>query len=367
MWRRIAALLRKELLALWRDPRSRLVLILPPIIQLVLFAHAATYDIDNVRYALWDEDRGQAARELAARFDGSTAFQRVAIVATGAEAADLIERQQVILVLHLGQTFTADVKAGRTARLQALLDGRRSNSAQAVAAYVEKIVASFNAELRATTGGAPRPALIERAWFNPTLESQWFILPALTAILTLVAVMLVTGLSVARERELGTFDQLLVTPLGPFEILVGKALPALLVGLIEATIIVGAALLLFGLPFRGSVLLLYLALILFVLATIGVGLMISTLVQTQQQATLSSMLVLAPAVILSGFATPIMNMPEPVQLITYVNPLRYVLIALRGLFLQDLPAELVLATLWPLLPIAAVTMTAAALMFRRLR
>jgi len=367
MWSRIIGLLLKELLAIWRDPRSRLVLVVPPIIQFVLFAHAATYDVDKVRYALWDEDRGQVARELVARFDGSPTFVRMATVETAAQAADLVDRQKVILVLHIGQSFGADVKAGRPARLQALLDGRRSNTAQAVLGYVEKVVAAFNAERAAANGRAPRAAMVERAWFNPTLESQWFILPGLTAILTLIAVMMVTSLSVARERELGTFDQLLVTPLGPFEILLGKALPALLIGLVEASIIVAIALLLFGLPFRGNVALLYLALVLFVLATIGIGLMISAVVKTQQQATLSAMLVLVPAVILSGFATPIANMPEAVQLITYVNPVRYVLIVLRGLFLQDLPAELVLRTLWPLVPIATVTMTAAALMFRRLR
>lgn len=367
MWNRIVALLRKEFLAIWRDPRSRAVLIAPPIIQLLVFAHAATFDVNNLRYALWDEDRGRIARELVARFDGSTAFRRVATIDNTAAAAALIDRQDVILVLHIGQTFSADVMAGRPGKVQALLDGRRSNTAQTVLGYVEKVVAAFNTELADAIDAAPRAALVERAWFNPTLESQWFILPGLVAILTMFAVIILTGLSVARERELGTFDQLLVTPLGPFEILLGKALPALIIGLVEASIIALAAVLLFGVPFRGNLALLYLALVLFVLATIGIGLMISAIVETQQQATLGAILVVAPSVLLSGFATPIANMPEAIQLITYVNPVRYVLVVLRGLFLQDLPSELVLSTLWPLVPIAMATMTAAALMFRRLR
>ncbi|MCC6469662.1 MAG: ABC transporter permease [Alphaproteobacteria bacterium] len=367
MWARIAALVHKELLAVWRDRRSRLVLIVPPIIQLALFAYAATYNVDRVRYAIWDEDRGQLAREFAARFEGSQAFHREATVGSAAAARDLLDRQRVAMVLHIGQTFTADIKAARPAPVQVLLDGRRSNTAQAVLGYVNAIADGFNAELAAASGRTQRATLVQRAWFNPVLESQWFILPGLVATLTLIAAVLVTCLSVARERELGTFDQLLVTPLRPFEILLGKALPALLIGLIEASVILAAAVLWFGVPFRGSLGLLYLALVLFIMAVIGIGLMISAVSQTQQQAMLGAMLALVPAVILSGFATPIANMPDVVQWLTYVNPVRYVLVILRGLFLQDLPPHLVLQQLWPLLPIASVTMAAAALMFRRLR
>ncbi len=367
MWGRVIALVRKELLAIWRDKRSRAVLMAPPIIQLLVFAYAATYNVDKVRYALLDEDRGQLARELAARFDGSTVFVRVATPATAAQAADLIDRQRAIMILHIGQTFTADIKAGRQVRLQVILDGRRSNTAQAVLGYVHAVVDAFNAERAGQLLQKPLPMLVNRAWFNPNLESRWFILPGLAAILTLIAAMLVTCLSIARERELGTFDQLLVTPLRPFEILLGKVLPAFLIGLIEASVIVAVAVTWFGLPFVGSLPLLYLALTLFILAVVGVGLMISAMAQTQQQAILGAFLFIVPAVILSGFATPIANMPEAVQYLTYVNPIRYVLVVLRGLFLQDLPIALLLHHLWPLVPIAAVTMTAAALMFRRLQ
>ncbi|MCC7046015.1 MAG: ABC transporter permease [Alphaproteobacteria bacterium] len=367
MWARIAALVLKELLAIWRDRRSRLVLIVPPIIQLALFAYAATYNVDRVRYALWDEDRGQMAREFAARFAGSPGFRLAATVDAAAAARDLLDRQRVAMVLHIGQTFTADIKAGRAAPVQVLLDGRHSNTAQAVLGYVNAIADGFSAELAAASGRTQRATLVERAWFNPVLESQWFILPGLVATLTLIAAVLVTCLSVARERELGTFDQLLVTPLRPFEILLGKALPALLIGLIEASVILAAAMLWFGVPFRGSLALFYLALVLFVMAVIGIGLMISAVSQTQQQAMLGAMLALVPAVILSGFATPIANMPDAVQWLTYVNPVRYAMAVLRGLFLQDLPPALALQQLWPLLPIAAVTLAAAALMFRRLR
>lgn len=367
MWSRVAALVRKELLAVWRDRRSRMVLIAPPFIQLVLFAYAATYNVDHVRYALFDEDRGQAAQELAARFNGAPAFVRVATAATAGEAAGLLDRQRAMMVLRIGQTFTADLKAGRPARVQVLLDGRRSNTAQAVLGYVHGVVDAFNAERAEAAGQGARAILVQRAWFNPNLESQWFILPGLAAILTLIAAMLVTCLSVARERELGTFDQLLVTPLRPVEILLGKVIPAFLIGLIEASVIIVVAVTWFDLPFHGSIALLYLALTLFILAVVGVGLMISAVAQTQQQAILGAFLFVVPAVILSGFATPIANMPDAIQVLTYADPVRYVLVVLRALFLQDLPVILLLHHLWPLAPIATVTMTAAVWMFRRLQ
>lgn len=367
MWGRVSALMRKELLAIWRDRRSRAVLVVPPIIQLIVFAHAATYNVDNVRYALVDEDRGQLAAELAARFDGSPAFIRVAAPQTIAEAAGLLDRQKVAMILRISQTFTADLKAGRPARVQVLLDGRRSNTAQAILGYATAVVDAFNAERAGSVGRAPQAVLVQRAWFNPNLESQWFILPGLATILTLIAAMLVTSLSVARERELGTFDQLLVTPLRRFEILLGKVLPAFLIGLIEASAIVLVAVAWFGLPFHGSLILLYLALSMFILAVVGVGLMISTIAQTQQQAILGAFLFIVPAVILSGFATPIANMPDILQVLTYANPIRYALVVLRGLFLQDLPVSLLIHQLWPLVPIAAVTMTAAVWRFRRMQ
>lgn len=367
MWGRVVALMRKELLAVWRDRCSRAVLVAPPLIQLLIFAYAATFDVNSVRYALLDEDGGRAARELASRFDGSPAFRRIATVRSDAEAARLLVGQHAMMVLHIGRTFTADVSAGRPARVQILLDGRRSNTAQTVLGYAQAIVGAFEAERGAAGAPAARAALVARAWFNPNLESRWFILPGLVATLTQIAALLVACLSVARERELGTFDQLLVTPLRPAEILLGKALPAFLVGMVEATAIAAVAVGWFGVPFTGSLALLYLALALFIVAVVGVGLMISAVARTQQQAILGAFLFVVPAVILSGFATPIANMPEAIQVLTYANPLRYVLIVLRGLFLQDLPAALALGHLWPLLPIAACTMAAAAWMFRRLQ
>lgn len=367
MWRRILGLARKELLAVWRDKRSRAVLVVTPVIQLVIFAYAATFNVDHVRYALLDEDRGQLAREFAARFDGSTGFVRVATLDHDGQVQPQIDRQQAMMVLRIPQTFSADLKAGRPARVQVILDGRRSNTAQAVLGYVNTMVDEFNAERAITAGARPPATLVPRAWFNPNLESQWFILPGLAAALTMIAALLVTCLSVARERELGTFDQLLVTPLRPAEILVGKALPAIMIGLIEASVIVAVAVTWFRVPFEGSLALLYLALFLFILAVVGIGLMISAMAQTQQQGILGAFLFIVPAVILSGFATPIANMPDAIQLLTYLNPVRYVLVVMRGLFLQDLPAALAFAQLWPLVPIAAVTLSAAAWMFRRLQ
>jgi ABC-2 type transport system permease protein len=231
--------------------------------------------------------------------------------------------------------------------------------------YINTIIRDFNLEWTATHGLPGPPATLEvRAWFNPNLESRWFIVPGIIGLLILVVVMLVTDLSVAREREQGTFDQLLVTPLRPVEILLGKALPGFIIGLIEASVIVMIALYWFGVPLRGSVLLLYIGIVLFLLSAIGVGLMISSLAVTQQQGLLGAFLFLVPAVILSGFATPIANMPTAVQAVTLVNPLRYFMVVLRGVFLEDMPAALLVHQFWPMAVIGIATLSLEGWLFR---
>ena len=203
-----------------------------------------------------------------------------------------------------------------------------------------------------------------RYWFNPNLQSLWFIIPGIVALLTMVVTIVVTALTIAREREVGTFEQLLVTPFSPIEILIGKSLPALAIGLSEGTFIILAAVLWFHVPLRGNVGLLYVGLLLYILAVIGVGLMVSSLARTQQQAMLGAFLFVVPAVILSGFATPIANMPQFIQAITLANPMRYFLVVVRGLFLEDLPANVVITQLWPMAIIAALTLSGASWLFR---
>ena len=363
---RMLALIVKELLAIWRDPKSRFTLIVPPLIQLFVFSYAATYDATNISVAVLDEDGGPEAREFLSRFEGAPAFAHLLPVAREADLRRLLDTRRAIVGLHLGPDFARRLEGRPPAPVRVVLDGRMSNTAQIVMGYVNGIVASYNAERSAAQGWPDPPsALVVRAWFNPNLHSRWVVVPGLVAILTQMLGLVVTALSVARERELGTLEQLLVTPLRPWEILLGKTVPALLIGTVEATIIVVVAQVWFGIPLTGSVALLYLGLVLFLVAAIGAGLFISALAQTQQQAILGAFMFMVPSVILSGFATPIENMPDWVQTLTLINPIRYFLVVLRGIFLKDMGADLVFDELWPLALIALVTFVGSASLFRR--
>jgi ABC-2 type transport system permease protein len=249
--------------------------------------------------------------------------------------------------------------------VQVILDGRNSNTALLALNYVRSIVIAFNQTWAARHGQAGPPVHLEiRSWYNANLESRWFIVPGIVGLLTLVVTLIVTALSVAREREAGTFDQLLVTPLRPVEILIGKSIPGLLIGLLQGSLIIGIAVYGFGVPLRGSIGALYLGMALFLLSAVGVGLMISSLAVTQQQGLLGAFLFMVPAVILSGFATPIANMPEAVQLLTYLNPLRYFLIVLRGVFLEGASYGLLLHQYWPMAVIGLMSLTVAGGLFR---
>lgn len=365
MLARIFALVIKEFLALLKDKRSRLVLIIPPLIQLMVFGYAATFDLKNVPFAVYNEDRGFASRELLAAFDGSPSFTRVAQVTHESEIAPLIDGKQVLMVIHAGPNFSADLLSGRPAALQVIVDGRNSNTAMLAINDVREMVDRFNLAWAANHGGLQPPAHIEtRAWFNPNLESRWFFLPGIVGILTLLVTMLVTALSVAREREQGTFDQLLVTPLRPVEILIGKTLPGFLIGLAEASVITLAAVFWFKVPLLGSLLTLYTGIVLFLLSGVGVGLMISSFAVTQQQGLLGAFIFMVPAIILSGFATPIRNMPQLVQDITLLNPMRYFLLVLRGVFLEGLPFHLLIQNFWPMALIGTVALSVAGWLFR---
>lgn len=365
MFDHILALTIKEFLALFKDKRSRMVVIIPPLIQLLVFGYAASFDLNAVPYAVYDRDHGQAARELLGRFAGSPTFELVGDINHQAEIPGLVDGRTVMLVVQIGPRFTADISAGRTAPLQVLIDGRNSNSAQIALNDVNQIVAQFNQDWIESHGlqGAPS-SLVTRAWYNPNLESRWYFVSGLVGLLTLVVTMMVTALSVAREREQGTFDQLLVTPLRPIEILIGKAMPGVVIGVFEASVVVVLAVFWFGVPLVGELWVLYLGILLFVMAAVGVGLMISSLAVTLQQALLGAFLFMVPAVVLSGFATPIANMTPVVQVITLVDPLRYYLVILRGVFLEGAGFDLLRDQMWPLALIALATLGAAGWLFR---
>ncbi|MEZ5666222.1 MAG: ABC transporter permease [Alphaproteobacteria bacterium] len=363
---RIAALIVKELQAILRDRRGRMVLIGPPIVQLFVFAFAATLEVRNVSLAVLDQDRGRWSVELVERLAGTPTFTSVRAVARPAEIAELIDTQEVLAAVHIPQGFSADIAAGRPTTVQIALDGRRSNAAQIVQGYVARIVQAMAADAADAYGRpAPPGTLVVRSWFNPNLIYRWFTVPSLIGTIGLLIGISVTALSVARERELGTFDQLMVSPLTPAEIVIGKSVPSLIIGLVQGTIFLAIATLVFGIPFTGATWLLYASLAVYLVAVIGIGLFISAVAQTQQQAFLGAFVFAAPAILLSGFATPVENMPDWLQALTVVNPLRHFLVIINGLFTKDMPAATVLDNAWPLAVIALCTMSAAAWLFRR--
>ena len=365
MWRRILALTIKEFLALLKDKRSRMVVVVPPLVQLLVFGYAATYDLKNAPYAVYNEDAGKASRDLLAGFRGSPNFTEVALLSREGQIAPVIDKKEALLVIHIDPRFSRDLLLGRSARVQIIVDGRNSNTAMLAQNYASTIINNFNTAWNARHGRAGPPAYVTtRAWFNPNLESRWFIVPGIVGLLTLVVTMMVTALSVAREREQGTFDQLLVTPLRPLEMIIGKSLPGFLIGMSEATVIILAAVLWFKVPFLGNVATLYTGVFLFLLSAIGIGLMISSIAITQQQGLLGAFLFLVPAIILSGFTTPIANMPPLIQELTLLNPMRYFMVILRGVFLEGMSFHLLIGQFWPLAAIAVTTLTAAGWLFR---
>jgi len=365
MWSRVLALVVKEFITLLKENKSRAVLVLPPLIQLLVFGYAATYDLKHVPYAVYNEDAGPGGRRMVAMLRGSSVFSEAAAISSIDEVAPLVDARKALLVLHIDSRFTRDLLAGRPARVQVIVDGRNSNTALIAVGYVRNLVGRFNREWADERGLPAPPATLEtRAWFNPNLESRWFFLPGIIGILTLLITVVITAMSVAREREQGTFDQLLVTPMNPVEVLLGKALPGFIIGFVEATAITLVAVLWFRIPLLGSIATLYAGLGLFLLSAVGIGLMISSLAVTQQQGLLGAFLFMVPAVILSGFATPIANMPFAVRLITYIDPLRYFVIVLRELFLEGAPAAALVHQFWPMALIGIASMTLAGWLFR---
>jgi ABC-2 type transport system permease protein len=363
---RILALTRKELLAILKDPRSRIVLFAPPIMQSLIFGYAASYDLNDVPYAVVDQDRTAASRELLSHLDGSGIFHRVADVMRPADVDRQINDRRALIVIQIDQDFERRLLTGRPANVQVIADGRNSNTAGLAIGYVGSIVDAFNADWRSKHGGAGAPPVhvVDRAWYNPNLESRWNMVPALVGTLTMLGTLILTALSVAREREQGTFDQLLVTPLRPAEVMAGKATPCMMVGLVQATSILLIAQFWFHIPFVGSYATLYLGLGLFLMAAVGLGLLVSSFAATMQQAMLYSFIVVMPFTLLSGLTTPISSMPQSFQTATLLNPLRYAIDIAHRVYLEGAGVADLLPDLWPLAVIGVLTLAFSAWLFR---
>jgi len=359
---RLRAQFIKEVLSILRDPRSRMVVFVPPLLQLLVFAFAATLEVRNVDIAVHNQDAGRWSHELMTRLDSAEFVREVRLVASNQELRALIDQGKVIAALDIPADFSRAIAAGDSGHVQVLVDGRRSNSGQITVGYLSTIAADVGAEVRLEA--APPVPVVVRNWFNPNLIYRWFIVPGLSGILALFSALLITSLSIARERELGTFDQLLVSPTSTPEIIISKSVPALVIGTALGLMMIAAATVLFRIPFSGSFSLLLVSLVLFIFSVVGIGLMISAVSATQQQAILGAFAIGVPAVLMSGFATPVENMPTLLQWLAQAIPLTHFLIIVQGSFLKALPLSDILASLWPLAIIALVSLTMATVFVR---
>ncbi len=357
---KILTLFRKEMLTILKDPSSRTLLIAPVLVQGVLYGYGATYDLTNVPYAILDQSRGATSTELLARLDGTGVFHRVATLTSSDEIAEVIDSGKALLVLGIPSNFETLRNSGEQAPLQLILDGRNSSTAALASAYIASIVATYNQSL----SGGPTVSIVRRAWYNPNLESRWNLMPGLIASLSMIQTLMLAALSVAREREQGTFDQLLVTPLTPLQILIGKALPSILVGMFQSTLILLIILFWFQIPMSGTLWMLYLGLFTFTVASVGIGLSISAVALNMQQAMLYTFMLIMPMMLLSGLLTPVRNMPWILQVVTYANPLRFGIDLVRRVYLEGAVFNDVAFNFLPLLIVGIVTLPLAAWLFR---
>lgn len=351
--RAIKALIIKEFIATLSDKKSRFVLIVSPIIQLFILSNAATLDVTKATIGILNKDMGKPAYELVQRFVGSPVFYKIHHLKSEKELIEKVDTQKIMMAIHIDETFSKNLLGGKEAQFQLVLDGRKSNTAQILQGYALRILEQYNLDFLKNIGVESTPyELIERNWYNPNLIYTWFTVPGLIGILSMIISLILTSMSVAREREIGTFDQLLVSPLTPFKILIGKTIPAIILGMLEATVILMAGLFIFQIPFTGSFIAFYLAMFFFVCSIVGIGLFLSSICKTQQQSLLVSFVFISPAIILSGYATPIETIPIWLQKFTLLNPLRYYLVIIRGSFLKQFPIEEILKNTYPIILIA---------------
>jgi ABC-2 type transport system permease protein len=360
---RLKAQIVKELLCVLRDPRARALLVAPPLMQLLVFSFAATLEVRNASIAVFDRDGGGWSDALVADIAAAGFVGRLETVRSAAALEEAVEQRRVLLAIDIPETFSRDVAAGRPAVIQVIADGRRANSGQVAVGYLERIAERFGARVRPGAHGVTDLVAL-RHWFNPNLIYRWFVVPGIAGILAMFIALIVTALSIARERELGTFDQLLVSPTTRTEIIVAKTVPAVLLGTTLGMLMAGAAVFLFGVPFTGSVTVLLFAMLLFILSVVGVGLMISSICATQQQAIMGTFALGVPMVLMSGFATPVENMPMVLQWIAEAIPLKHFLLVVQGSFLKSAPLADLLAHAWPMALIALITLAAATVLVR---
>jgi ABC-2 type transport system permease protein len=351
MLRRIWHIIVKEFIQVLRDRRMRIILFVPPLLQLITYGYAVNFDIKHIATAVFDEDRTPQSRALIQRFAASEYFDIVRYASTQRELGELIDRGEATMVVRIDRNFARKLKSGQQAPVQLIIDGTDSNAALVVGRYAGSVLGSYSEQMmrdrirRLGAGGEiSAPVAVEqRAWFNPNLISRYSFVPGVIAMVVMLVSLMLTAMAVVREKEIGTMEQILVSPIRPMELMLGKTIPFVLISLADVALVTVVGVFWFEVPFRGSILVLLLGTILFLFNSVGLGLFFSTISSTQQQAMMASSFFFTPAILLSGFVFPIANMPAAVQYVTYINPLRYFIVVVQGIFLKGVG----LATLWP--------------------
>ena len=371
---RLKQMLIKEFIQVFRDKRTRAILLGPPIIQMLVFGYAANYEIRHVPTVVLDLDHSQESRELVSRFTSSPYFAVQRQLTDSRQLGDLIEQGDATIGLEIDAGFAAKLRSGHTAPLQVIVDATTSNTALIASGYISQIALAFAHEYQMDRIYRIAPQLLEvipsvelapRPWYNPDLSSRWFFVPGIIGSLTLVLVVTLTAFAVVREREIGTLEQIMVTPIRPAEFILGKTLPFFLIGLFDVTLIAVVGSLWFQVPFRGHVAVLALGAVLFLFCMLGVGLLISTISATQQQAMVTSFFFIMPAITFSGFGFPISTMPQWMQMISYAIPLRYFLVVIRGTYLKGAGMDILWPQMAAMAGLGVALLTAAVLRFHK--
>lgn len=365
MFYRVLALVKKELSTLLRDAQSRIILIAPVLFQVILFPLAATHEVTKATVAIYNEDSGQHSIELIQRIAKSSAFTHLLLIKTLPDGRELIEKQQALLLIHFPADFSRNLLSGRNSQLQVILDGRNSNSAQIALNYLQQITADYQREFTGHIGRPNNSQLIIRNWYNPNLDFKWYVIPCLVAMITTIGVLTVTSLSVTREHEQGTLDQLLISPLNTWHIFIGKAIPALVVAILQASLVLVIGIFCYQVAFAGSLWLLYFTTLIYGISLVGVGLLISAFCVTQQQAFIGVFAFIMPAILLSGYISPVENMPIWLQKITWLNPIRHFTYIAKELYLKDASLAIVWHSLWPQLLLTIITGGMAYVFFKK--
>ena len=373
MFERIHTILIKEFKQIFRDPRMRIVIFISPLIQVLIFGYAASTDVKNIPTAVYDLDNTPQSREIIRSFSYSKYFNIKYYVDNGDKVRELIDKAKVSVVLHFNHGFAQDLEGNRGAQIQIIVDGTDSNTAGIVLSYASRIIQKYSSSLLNDRINLvlnksvvfPSVDLRERAWFNENLESRNYYIPGVIAMLVTVTSILLTAMAIVREKEIGTMEQLIVSPIKPIELILGKLAPFAVISFIELAIIACIGVFWFKVPIRGSIPLLLGATCIYLLTTLGAGLFISTISSTQQEAAMSLFLFLFPMNLLSGFVFPISSMPQPVQYVTRIVPLRYYLEILRGIFLKGVGIQILWPQILALLAIGITVISLSSLRFRK--